>query len=81
MTEVADPGDLAAFREQSRALRCALAALTTEERTTTETAYFGELTHAKAAVRLNQPLGTVKTRIHSALHKLRARLAGGANER
>jgi len=78
--EVPDPSDLAAFREQSRALRCALSVLTPEERTTIETAFFAELTHAEAAMRLNQPLGTVKTRIRSALHKLRQALAGGASE-
>src|SRR5712672_1784893 len=45
--EVPDPSDLAAFREQSRALRCALSVLTPEERITIETAFFAELTHAE----------------------------------
>ena len=81
VTEVADPRDLVSFQQQSQALRCALTALTPEERATIETAFFAELTHAEAAVRLNQPLGTVKTRIRSALHKLRLALAGGANPR
>src|SRR5687768_10093570 len=81
MTEVADPRDLVAFQQQSVALRCALTALTPEERTTIETAFFAELTHAEVAVRLKQPLGTVKTRIRSALHKLRTALVGGANRR
>jgi RNA polymerase sigma-70 factor (ECF subfamily) len=81
MIEVADPRDLVAFQQQSVALRCALTALTPEERTTIETAFFAELTHAEVAVRLNQPLGTVKTRIRSALHKLRAALGGGAKQR
>jgi RNA polymerase sigma-70 factor (ECF subfamily) len=81
MTDVADPRDLVAFQQQSLALRFALTALTPEERTTIETAFFAELTHAEVAVRLNQPLGTVKTRIRSALHKLRAALGGGAKQR
>jgi RNA polymerase sigma-70 factor (ECF subfamily) len=81
MPAVADPRDLVAFQQQSVALRCALTALTPEERTTIETAFFAELTHAEVAVRLNQPLGTVKTRIRSALHKLRAALGGGAKQR
>jgi RNA polymerase sigma-70 factor (ECF subfamily) len=75
-----DPSDLVAFQEQSQALRRALVALTPEERVTIETAFFAELTHAEAALRLNQPLGTVKTRIRSGLHKLRHALAGGARK-
>jgi len=54
--------------------------LTAEERQVIEAAFFGELTHAEVAVRLNQPLGTVKTRIRSALHKLRHALGGGIKE-
>jgi RNA polymerase sigma-70 factor (ECF subfamily) len=80
-TEAADPSDLVAFQQQGQALRRALAVLTPEERTTIETAFFAGLTHAEAAARLNQPLGTVKTRIRSGLHKLRQALAGGGNER
>ena len=81
VTEVADPRDLVAFQQQSVALRCALTALTPEERTAIETAFFSELTHAEVAVRLDQPLGTVKTRIRSALHKLRMALVGEASRR
>ena len=81
VTEVADPRDLVAFQQQSVALRCALTALTPEERTAIETAFFSELTHAEVAVRLDQPLGTVKTRIRSALHKLRMALVGEASQR
>jgi RNA polymerase sigma-70 factor, ECF subfamily len=80
VAEAANPCDLAAFRQQGVALRRALAALTPEERATIETAYFAELTHAEAAARLSQPLGTVKTRIRSALHKLRLALAEKAKE-
>jgi len=62
--------------EQGRLLRHALQALTPEERSAIETAYFSELTYREAATRLNQPLGTVKTRIRSGLTKLRQALAG-----
>ena len=67
----ADPRDLIELREQTDLLRTALAALTPNERQAIETTFFAGLTHAEAAARLNQPLGTVKTRIRSALHKLR----------
>jgi RNA polymerase sigma-70 factor, ECF subfamily len=43
--------------------------------------FFAGLTHAEAAVRLNQPLGTIKTRIRSALHKLRHVLTAEATKR
>jgi RNA polymerase sigma-70 factor (ECF subfamily) len=67
----ADPSDVIETREQGEALRAALTALTPDEREAIETTFFAGLTHAEAAARLNQPLGTIKTRIRSALHKLR----------
>jgi RNA polymerase sigma-70 factor (ECF subfamily) len=71
----ADPGDVLELREQGEALRVAMAALTPDERKAIETTFFAGLTHAEAAARLNQPLGTIKTRIRSALHKLRNALS------
>lgn len=62
-------------RERSELLLRAVGSLSLDERQAIEAAYFCELTHAEAAVRLNQPLGTVKTRIRSALQKLRRALA------
>src|SRR5215207_3895637 len=70
-----DPRDLLEVREQGRSLRAALAVLTPDERQAIETTFFGGLTHAEAAARLGQPLGTIKTRIRSGLHKLRHTLA------
>jgi len=75
----ADPSDVLELREQSKALREALAGLTPDERQAIETTVFAGLTHAEAAVRLNQPLGTIKTRIRSGLHKLRQELAAGGH--
>ncbi|HEX5318672.1 MAG TPA: sigma-70 family RNA polymerase sigma factor [Stellaceae bacterium] len=69
--EAADPHDLLELRERSAALRAALPVLTPDERQAIELTFFAGLTHAEAAARLAQPLGTVKTRIRSALHKLR----------
>jgi len=74
-TSTADPEDLVAFKQQSEALRSALAVLTSAEREAIEAAYFFELTYAEVAARFNQPLGTIKTRIRSGLHKLRTALA------
>lgn len=59
------------LKERGRRLRDALQALTPDEREAIETTYFSELSYTEAAARLNQPLGTVKTRIRSALRKLR----------
>jgi RNA polymerase sigma-70 factor (ECF subfamily) len=71
-----DPQQAYHLEEQSRLLRNALEVLTPEERRVIETAFFSELTYLEVAERLNQPLGTVKTRIRSGLGKLRQALAG-----
>jgi len=78
-TETPDVCDLVAVKQQSQALRCALSLLTPQEREAIETAFFSELTYAEVAARLNQPLGTIKTRIRSGLQKLRHALAVEAN--
>ena len=76
----ADPRDVLELREQGESLRAALAVLTPDERQAIETTFFAGLTHAEAAARLNQPLGTIKTRIRSGLHKLRHALAAEAGK-
>jgi RNA polymerase sigma-70 factor, ECF subfamily len=63
--------------QNSRLLRDALTILTPQERQAIETAFLSELTYPEVAERLKQPLGTVKTRIRSALRKLRQELAKG----
>jgi RNA polymerase sigma-70 factor (ECF subfamily) len=68
---VAAPEDVAQLREQSESLHAALATLSANEREAIETTFFAGLTHAEAAARLDQPLGTIKTRIRSGLLKLR----------
>lgn len=72
---VADPHEVLELRRRCESLRAALAALTADERQAIEMTYFAELTHLEAAARLSQPLGTIKTRIRSGLHKLRQTLA------
>ena len=73
-TDIVDPQQAFLFDEQSRLLRNALEVLTPEERNTIETAFFSELTYEETAKKLNQPLGTVKTRIRSGIGKLREAL-------
>jgi RNA polymerase sigma-70 factor (ECF subfamily) len=72
-----DPSDVADLAQRGRALRIALDALVPEERIAIESAFFLGLTHVEVAARLNEPLGTVKTRIRSGLNKLRQALESG----
>jgi RNA polymerase sigma-70 factor, ECF subfamily len=76
-----NPDELAVFQQECQALRRALAVLSPDERTAIETAFFAEMTHAGVAARLKEPLGTIKTRIRSGLHKLRQALAEGGHQR
>jgi RNA polymerase sigma-70 factor (ECF subfamily) len=62
---------LAQRGDEQRMLLDGLSTLTPEERQAIETAFFAELTYAETATQLNQPLGTVKSRIRSGLEKLR----------
>ena len=73
-TDIVDPQQACLFEEKSRLLRKALEVLTPEERNAIETAFFSELTYEETARKLNQPLGTVKTRIRSGMEKLREAL-------
>lgn len=72
--EVTGPASAVEAQQQRCLLQEALTALTPDERETIETAFFSELTYSETAVRLDQPLGTVKTRVRSALAKLRKAL-------
>jgi RNA polymerase sigma-70 factor, ECF subfamily len=77
--EAIDPLQICEGKEQGRLLRSALELLTPDERQVIETAFFSELTYVEVAAKLNQPVGTVKTRIRSGLTKLRKAL--GAPEK
>jgi RNA polymerase sigma-70 factor (ECF subfamily) len=79
-TDIVDPQKALLFKEQSQVLRNALEVLTPEERNTIETAFFSELTYEETAKRLNQPVGTVKTRIRSGMGKLREALQRNLKE-
>lgn len=65
--------------DQARALQLVMESLTPDERQAIEAAYFSELTYVEVAAQLDQPLGTIKTRIRSGLGKLRQALSTGVN--
>ena len=66
--------DLMLVAEQGDRVREALNALPADQRTPLELAYYEGLTQSAIAQALSQPLGTIKTRMRTALHVLRERL-------
>jgi RNA polymerase sigma-70 factor, ECF subfamily len=80
LVTVSDSTETFAAREQGRILRQALTVLNPDERVAIETAFFSGFTYSEVASRLEQPLGTVKTRIRSGLEKLRQALGAGVKD-
>jgi RNA polymerase sigma-70 factor (ECF subfamily) len=62
--------------QRARLVRTALAGLDSNERAALQLAYFSDLSQSEVAEKLGIPLGTVKTRMRSALMKLRETLSG-----
>jgi RNA polymerase sigma-70 factor (ECF subfamily) len=68
------PSETLLVSEQYARIRQRLVALPADQRTALELAYFEGLSHSEIAERLAAPLGTIKTRIRTALATLRRSL-------
>ena len=72
--ENATGADRAIQSEERTAVRGALTELPDPQRIALELAYFEGLSQSEIAARLNEPLGTIKTRMQLGMKKLRDRL-------
>jgi len=74
LDERALPDQVASLRQTRDLMREAVRALSSAQRQAVELAFFEGLTHAEIATKLNQPIGTIKTRIRQGLIQLRKKL-------
>lgn len=66
-----NPEEASVFSERRQLVRTALNTLAPEQREVIELAYYSGLSHSEIALKLGQPLGTVKTRTRLGMIKLR----------
>jgi RNA polymerase sigma-70 factor (ECF subfamily) len=69
-----DPAQASEASNTRQIVAAALADLPTEQREVVQLAYFRGLSQSEIAERINQPLGTIKTRVRLAMQKLRQQL-------
>ena len=74
VNDVRRPEEAAELVERRRLVREAMAGLSPDQRTALALAYYDGLSHSQIAERLQEPLGTVKTRIRQAMITLRRTL-------
>jgi RNA polymerase sigma-70 factor (ECF subfamily) len=75
-----DPGELMEHARTQARVREAIASLPPEQKSALVLAYFQGLTHQEIAAQLGEPLGTIKTRIRTAMQKLRGLLSGDGDD-
>ena len=69
-----DPASGVDMAERRRQVQLALEALSPPQRRAIELAYFEGLSQSEIAERLQEPLGTIKTRVRLGMQKLRESL-------
>ena len=74
LRSVHDPLEFSAQRELRKHVEGALGDLPAEQRQSLELAFYRGLSHREIADQLNEPVGTIKTRIRLAMMKLKSTL-------
>ncbi len=75
VSHLANPESLAVSSDDARRIGVALTALPVEQRSLIDLAYFEGLSQSDIAERTKTPLGTVKTRMRTALQTMRAAMS------
>lgn len=72
------PAEAVARSDRAKRIRLWIGELPPNQREAVELAFFQGLTHPEIAARLNETIGTVKSRVRLGLDRLRHKLKGGA---